>query len=155
MFVAVSFVLFCYRMFANRRPNQTSHGIADTLAQFFTLTVFLGLGCGSCCNLCRIISRGASAVGCVAVHSAVRVCGGGLRNARNRQQGYKYNERIFHDLWYRLLYIQLDGVVYVLHCFRKKTNETTQRDINTAQLRLTALKKRLAEQKKKAKRGSK
>jgi phage-related protein len=50
--------------------------------------------------------------------------------------------------WYRLLYIKLEGVVYVLHCFRKKTNETPQKDINTARGRLSALKLRLAARKK-------
>jgi phage-related protein len=55
--------------------------------------------------------------------------------------------------WYRLLYIKLEGVVYVLHCFTKKTNETPQKDINTARGRLSALKLRLAAQKK-AKTGS-
>ena len=59
------------------------------------------------------------------------------------------------DFWYRVPYIKLDGVVYVLDCFKKKTNEITQKDIKTARLRLTALKQKLAEQKKKAKRGSK
>jgi phage-related protein len=58
------------------------------------------------------------------------------------------------DSWYRVPYIKLNGVVYVLDCFKKKTNEITQRDINTARLRLTALKQRLAAQKKNAKRGS-
>ena len=58
------------------------------------------------------------------------------------------------DKWYRVLYIKLEGVVYVLHCFTKKTNETPQKDINTARGRLTALQQRLATQRKKAKRGS-
>lgn len=52
------------------------------------------------------------------------------------------------DFWYRVPYIKLDGVVYVLDCFKKKTNEMAQKDIKTAQLRLTALKLRLAAQKK-------
>jgi phage-related protein len=58
------------------------------------------------------------------------------------------------DWWYRVLYVKLEGVVYVLHCFTKKTNETPQREINTARGRLTALKQRLATTKK-AKRRSK
>ena len=56
--------------------------------------------------------------------------------------------------WYRVLYVKLEGVVYVLHCFTKKTNETPQKDINTARGRLSALKLRLAVQKK-SKRGLK
>ena len=50
--------------------------------------------------------------------------------------------------WYRVLYIKLEGVVYVLHCFTKKANETPQKDINTARGRLSALKLRLAARKK-------
>jgi phage-related protein len=52
------------------------------------------------------------------------------------------------DWWYRVLYVKLEGVVYVLHCFTKKTNETPQKEINTARGRLTALKQRLAALKK-------
>jgi phage-related protein len=48
------------------------------------------------------------------------------------------------DLWYRVLYVRLEGVVYVLHCFTKKTNETPLKDINTARGRLSALKERIA-----------
>jgi len=55
--------------------------------------------------------------------------------------------------WYRVLYVKLEGVVYVQHCFRKKTNETPQKDINTARGRLSALRLRLATRKK-AKTGS-
>ncbi len=56
------------------------------------------------------------------------------------------------DSWYRVPFIRLDGVVYVLDCFKKKTDEIAQKDINTARQRLTALKLRLAAQKKQAKR---
>jgi len=48
------------------------------------------------------------------------------------------------DWWYRVMYVKLEGVVYVLHCFTKKTNETPQKEINAARGRLTALKQRLA-----------
>jgi phage-related protein len=58
------------------------------------------------------------------------------------------------DFWYRVLYIKIEGVVYVLHRFTKKTDQTPLKDINTARGRLIALKERLAERKK-AKRGSK
>jgi len=51
------------------------------------------------------------------------------------------------DLWYRVLYVRLEGVVYVLHCFTKKTNETPLRDINAARARLSRLKERLAARK--------
>jgi phage-related protein len=55
------------------------------------------------------------------------------------------------DLWYRVLYVRLEGVVYVLHCFTKKTNETPARDISTARVRLGALKEKLAAQRGKKK----
>lgn len=53
------------------------------------------------------------------------------------------------DLWYRVLYVKLEGVVYVLHCFTKKTNKTPPREIEVARGRLSALKLRLAAGKKK------
>jgi phage-related protein len=53
------------------------------------------------------------------------------------------------DLWYRVLYVKLEGVVHVLHCFTKKTNETPLKDINAARGRLSALKLRVAAQRKK------
>jgi len=53
------------------------------------------------------------------------------------------------DFWYRVLYKQIEGVVYVLHCFRKKTNKTPSNDIRIARERLSALKERLAEQRQK------
>jgi len=46
--------------------------------------------------------------------------------------------------------VQADrGWVYVLHCFKKKTNKTSLNDIKIARERLTRLKERLAEQKRK------
>lgn len=54
------------------------------------------------------------------------------------------------DFWYRVLYIRIEGTIYVLHSFTKKTNETSQRDINTADMRLKNVRQRLAA----AKRGS-
>jgi phage-related protein len=55
------------------------------------------------------------------------------------------------NLWYRVLYARLEGAVYVLHCFTKKTNETPLKDINTARGRLSVLKERLAARKNKRK----
>ncbi|MFZ3342429.1 MAG: type II toxin-antitoxin system RelE/ParE family toxin [Terriglobales bacterium] len=52
------------------------------------------------------------------------------------------------DFWYRVLYIKLEGVVYLLHCFTKKTNKTSPEDIEIARARLSVLKQRLAAQKK-------
>ena len=53
------------------------------------------------------------------------------------------------DLWYRVLYVKFEGVVYVLHCFTKKTNKTAPGDIEIARGRLSALKQRLAAGKRK------
>lgn len=52
------------------------------------------------------------------------------------------------DLWYRVFYHRRDGVIYVLHCFTKKTNKTPQGDIEIGRKRLSELKQRLAKQKK-------
>jgi len=52
------------------------------------------------------------------------------------------------DLWYRVFYYMRDGVIYVLHCFTKKTNTTPQRDIEMGRRRLTELKDELAKTKK-------
>jgi phage-related protein len=52
------------------------------------------------------------------------------------------------DFWYRVIYTRIEGVIYVLHCFTKKTNKTPQNDINTADKRLKELKQRLAKEKK-------
>ncbi|MGC2372090.1 MAG: type II toxin-antitoxin system RelE/ParE family toxin [Candidatus Sulfotelmatobacter sp.] len=52
------------------------------------------------------------------------------------------------DLWYRVFYHMRDGVIYVLHCFTKKTNRTSQGDIEIGRKRLRDLKQRLAKAKK-------
>jgi phage-related protein len=52
------------------------------------------------------------------------------------------------DFWYRVLYYRRDGAVYVLHCFTKKTNKTSQGDVEIARKRLSDLKKHLAKTKK-------
>lgn len=52
------------------------------------------------------------------------------------------------DLWYRVLYYVRDGVIYVLHCFTKKTNKTPQGDIELARKRLSDLKQQLTKTKK-------
>jgi phage-related protein len=50
------------------------------------------------------------------------------------------------DTWYRVLYAKLGGVVYVLHCFTKKTSQTPKADIEIGRKRLSDLKARLARQ---------
>ena len=52
------------------------------------------------------------------------------------------------DTWYRVLCVKLGGVVYVLHCFTKKTNQTPKGDIEIGRKRLSELKQRLSKQKK-------
>lgn len=52
------------------------------------------------------------------------------------------------DFWYRVFYHMRDGVIYVLHCFTKKTNKTPQNDIEIGRKRLSELKQQLAKTKK-------
>jgi phage-related protein len=52
------------------------------------------------------------------------------------------------DFWYRVFYWVKDGQVYVLHCFKKKTNNTSQNDIQIGKKRLSDLKLRLQKGKK-------
>ena len=52
------------------------------------------------------------------------------------------------DLWYRLFYHIRGEVIYVLHCFAKKTNKTPQGDIEIGRKRLSDLKQQLAKTKK-------
>jgi phage-related protein len=53
--------------------------------------------------------------------------------------------------WYRVLYIPLEGLIYVLHCFTKKANQTPQKEIETAEKRLQLLRQETARRKKEAK----
>jgi phage-related protein len=56
--------------------------------------------------------------------------------------------------WYRVVYLsRIDDVIYVLHCFEKKSREMPRRDFETAKQRLKTVKARLAEEKKHEKRG--
>jgi phage-related protein len=52
------------------------------------------------------------------------------------------------DFWYRVLYYKRDSVVYVLHCFTKKTNVTSAGDVRIGRRRLSDLKQRLEKTKK-------
>jgi len=49
--------------------------------------------------------------------------------------------------WFRVFYVPMGGMIFVLHCFTKTTNRTLQRDIEIGRARLSSLKQRLAEQK--------
>ncbi len=56
--------------------------------------------------------------------------------------------------WYRLVYLsRVNGVIYVLHCFEKKSREMPARDFEKARQRLKAVKARLGEEQKREKRG--
>lgn len=49
----------------------------------------------------------------------------------------------------------LEGLIYVLHCFTKTTNQTAQSDIKTARDKLRALNLEIAERKKEIRRRAK
>ena len=49
--------------------------------------------------------------------------------------------------WYRVIYLsRINDVIYVLHCFEKKSREMPRRDFEKARQRLKAVKARLAEE---------
>ncbi len=52
------------------------------------------------------------------------------------------------ERWFRVLYIPLGGLIFVLHCFTKKTNQTPQKEIETAAKRLQAVRQDVAKRKK-------
>lgn len=50
--------------------------------------------------------------------------------------------------WYRVIYLsRINDVLYVLHCFEKKSREMPRKDFEKARQRLKAVKARLAEEK--------
>ena len=56
--------------------------------------------------------------------------------------------------WYRVVYLsRINDVIYVLHCFEKKSREMTRKEFEKAKQRLKAVKARWAEEKKREKRG--
>lgn len=51
--------------------------------------------------------------------------------------------------WYRVVYLsRINDVIYVLHCFEKKTRAMPKRDAETARRRLKAVQERLRMEKK-------
>ena len=55
--------------------------------------------------------------------------------------------------WYRVVYLsRINDVIYVLHCFEKKSREMPRRDFEKAKQRLKAVRARLVEEKKHEKR---
>jgi len=56
--------------------------------------------------------------------------------------------------WYRVVYLsRINDVLYVLHCFEKKSREMPRGDFETAKRRLKAVRARLAQEKKHEKGG--
>jgi phage-related protein len=54
--------------------------------------------------------------------------------------------------WYRVVYLsRIADVVYVLHCFEKKSREMPRKDFEKARQRLKVVKARLAEEKRREK----
>ncbi len=54
--------------------------------------------------------------------------------------------------WYRVVYLsRINDVIYVLHCFEKKSREIAGKDFEKAKQRLKAVKARVAEGKKREK----
>lgn len=50
--------------------------------------------------------------------------------------------------WYRVIYLsRIEGVIYVLHCFEKKSRQMPRRDFEKARQTLKNVKARLAEEK--------
>ena len=55
--------------------------------------------------------------------------------------------------WYRVVYLsRIEDVIYVLHCFEKKSREMPRKDFEKAKQRLKAVKARLEEEKRHEKR---
>lgn len=49
--------------------------------------------------------------------------------------------------WYRVIYLsRINDVIYILHCFEKKSRRMPQRDFNKARQRLKIVKARLGEE---------
>jgi phage-related protein len=56
--------------------------------------------------------------------------------------------------WYRIIYLsRINDVIYVLHCFEKKSREIPRRDFEKAKQRLKWVRARLAEEKRHEKPG--
>lgn len=56
--------------------------------------------------------------------------------------------------WYRLVYLsRISNVIYVLHCFEKKSREMPGKEFEKAKQRLRAVKTRWVEEKRREKRG--
>jgi phage-related protein len=51
--------------------------------------------------------------------------------------------------WYRVIYLsKIDNVIYVLHCFEKRSRKTDKRDLEIARGRLARVRQRVQQQRK-------
>ena len=51
--------------------------------------------------------------------------------------------------WYRVVYLsKIDNVIYILHCFEKRSRKTDRRDLEIARERLARVRQRILQQKK-------
>ena len=51
--------------------------------------------------------------------------------------------------WYRFMYLsKIDNVIYVLHCFEKRSRKTDKRDLEVAKERLARVRQRIQQQRK-------
>lgn len=50
--------------------------------------------------------------------------------------------------WYRIIYLaKIDSVIYVLHCFKKQSRKTDERDLMLAKKRLAQVRRRIQQRK--------
>jgi phage-related protein len=55
--------------------------------------------------------------------------------------------------WYRMVYLaRIEDTIYVLDCFEKDTAKTERKDLRTAESRLSQVKQRMLEERKREKR---
>jgi len=58
--------------------------------------------------------------------------------------------------WYRIIYLaKIDNVIYVLHCFKKQSRKTDERDLTLTKKRLAQVRRRIQQQRKGSKDGGK
>jgi phage-related protein len=51
--------------------------------------------------------------------------------------------------WYRVMYLsKIDNVIYVLHCFEKRSRKTDKRGLEVAKERLARVRQRIQQQRK-------
>lgn len=86
----------------------------------------------------------------VAIYSGCKTVSGHSTQVRWHRHCRVYSscEPMTKTFGYRVFYHVRDGVIYVLHCFTKKTDKTPQREIEIGRRRLSELKQQLAKNEK-------